>query len=258
MNEKFGFQRYPMEQSQLWVTCPKRVRVFFGGEAIADSQRVMLLRTMPPTYYFPREDVRMDLLKSTEHTERGKFGEASYWTVEVGERRAENAAWHFVDPPSSAPDVKGYVAFDWKRMDAWYEEDEPVTVHPRDPYTRLDILQSSRPVKVVIAGETVAESERPVLLFETGLPTRYYLYRTDVRMDLLEPTDKHTECPYKGVASYYSVRVGETLKENIVWTYPFPNPQHTRIQNLLCFYSEKLDGFYVDGQPLPDVEMPGS
>ncbi len=189
----------------------------------------------------------MKVLKATKHQESGKFGERQFWTLTAGGKESKNAAWAFVDPPSSGPDVKGFITFDWESMDEWLEEDEPVTVEPRDPYTRIDIRQSSRNVKVVMNGEIVAESDRPVLLFETGAITRFYLYRSDVRMDLLEPTEKHTGCPYKGIADYFSVRVGDEIKENVVWTYPYPNLQCAMIQNLICFYSEKLEEFYVDG-----------
>ncbi len=253
MNKKLGFQRFPKVKSELWVPCPKRVRVFFDGKIIADSRRVMLLRQFPIRYFFPREDVNMDWLEPSEQSHTRKLGKTRNWTVKVEDRKAEGAAWQYIDPPSNGHDVEGYVTFDWDSMDEWYEEDEPITVHPRDPYTRIDMLQSSRNVGIVIAGETIAESNRPVLLFETGHMTRYYLYRTDVRLDLLEPTDKHTGCPYKGTASYYSVRVGDTYKENVVWTYRSPYPECSRIQNMLCFYSEKIKEFYVDGELLSET-----
>ena len=133
-------------------------------------------------------------------------------------------------------------------MDAWFEEDEEVFVHPRDPYTRLDVIQSSRHVRVVVGGETVAETDHPVLLFETGLPVRYYIPKVDVRMDLLEPSKSHTECPYKGIASYYSVRIGDQVVVDIAWYYPFPHLEVGKIQNLISFYDEKVDAVYVDGE----------
>jgi uncharacterized protein (DUF427 family) len=135
-------------------------------------------------------------------------------------------------------------------MDAWYEEDDEVFVHPRDPHHRVDVLNSSRHVKVVVEGVVVAETRRPRLLFETGLPTRYYIPKIDVRMDLLEPTDSITACPYKGRASYWSVRAGERLLEDLVWVYPAPIPECPKIENLLSFYNEKVD-IYVDGELQP-------
>jgi uncharacterized protein (DUF427 family) len=131
-------------------------------------------------------------------------------------------------------------------MDAWFEEDEEVFVHPRDPYTRVDTVHSSRQVRVEIDGVTLGETHRPILLFETGLPTRYYIPKQDVRMDLLEPTESVTRCPYKGVARHWSAQVRDKLIKDIVWSYPAPIPECPKIENLLSFYNEHVD-LYVDG-----------
>jgi uncharacterized protein (DUF427 family) len=133
-------------------------------------------------------------------------------------------------------------------MDAWFEEDDEVYVHARDPYKRVDVLHSSRHVKVVVAGEVVADSRRPALLFETGLPTRYYLPKADVRMDLLMPSDTETQCPYKGTASYYSVRSGSFLARDIAWYYRRPILECSPTENLVCFFDERVDAVYVDGE----------
>jgi uncharacterized protein (DUF427 family) len=233
---------------------PKRIRVFFGGEKVADTEDVRLLweEHRTPVYYFPPDDVRMDLLESTEHRVTwASRGEASYWTIHAGGRTAENAVWSFADPKPRAGALQDLIAFEWEAMDAWYAEDEPLYVHARNPYHRIDVLRSSRHVEVVVAGETVADTDRPVLLFETGLPTRYYIPRLDVRMELLLPSDNHTECPYKGVASYYSVRVGDAVAEDIVWYYPFPLSEVRKIRDMLCFYNERVDALYVDGELMP-------
>ena len=132
-------------------------------------------------------------------------------------------------------------------MDDWFEEDEQVFVHARDPFTRIDILQSSRHVEVFVGGVKVADSVRPRILFETGLPARFYLPKTDVRMDLLERSDLHTECPYKGTASYYSVHTGEETVENIVWWYPAPVKESAEIAGMVSFYNEKVD-IKIDGE----------
>jgi len=243
------------------VPSPKWLRVFFGGEVIADSRRVILLREKGqlPVYYFPQQDVRMDrLLASDLKPYRPPKGVASHWSVQVGERIAENAAWGYLAPEPVCADLKGYIAFDWNAMDAWFEEDEEVFVHARDPYKRIDVIHSSRHVRVVVAGETVAETRRPALLFETGLPTRYYIPKMDVRMDLLVPSETHTGCAYKGRASYYSVQVGETLVEDIAWYYPFPNPEVGKIQNLVCFFNERVDALFVDGELMPKPKTPWS
>ncbi len=250
MDNKLGYQFIPKVQNELWVPSAKRVRISFNGRIIADSRRTILFRQYPMRYFFPPEDVSIGWLEPGDQSDMGSLGKTKNWTVAVDARKAESAAQQYIDPPSENHDIKGYFAFDWNSMDEWYEEDEPVTVHPRDPFTRIDMMQSSRRVKVVIAGEVIAESNRPVLLFETGHFTRYYFYRTDVRLDLLEPTDKHTGCPYKGIASYYSVKAGDTRKENIVWTYPFPYSECIRIQNMLCFFSERIKEFYIDGELL--------
>ncbi len=253
MSEMIGYKKFPRVESNYWIDCPKRIRTIFAGKTVADSRKAKLFRGHPKAYYFPKDHVRMECLKPSDHEETGKFGERQFFHVRVKEHTVDNAAWEFIDPPSSGPDVKGYLRFDWGSMAQWLVEDEPVTVGPRDPYTRLDIRQSSRDVKVIVNGVTVAESDLPVMLFETGVATRFYLYRTDVRMDLLEPTDKRSGCPYKGNADYYSIMVDEFQQENVVWTYPSPNPQCARLKNLLCFYSEKIDGFYVDGEPFHQV-----
>ena len=231
----------------------KRVRAFFADTAIANSSRALLLleRKHLPVYYFPMDDVRMDLLKETDrHTHCSRKGNASYWTIEVGDRRSENAAWSYLDPIPQAAEIKGYVAFYWNELDSWFEEDDEVFVHPRDPYTRVDVLNSSRHVRVEVEGETIAETHRPRLLFETGLPTRYYIPKDDIRMDLMKPTATKTRCPYKGEASYWSVEAGGKVLEDLAWSYPQPIPECPKIENLVSFFNEKVD-IYVDGELRP-------
>jgi uncharacterized protein (DUF427 family) len=230
---------------------PKRVRVRFGGEWIADSRRALLLHETghTPVYYFPRDDVRMDLLRPSEHRTHCPYkGDAAYWHARVGDRVAEDAVWAYPDPLEEQRVLKDYVAFYWDRMDQWFEEDDEVFVHPKDPYKRIDVLHSSRHVRVMLGGEVVAESHRARLLFETGLPVRYYLPQTDVRLDLLEPSDQITRCPYKGEARYWSVRVGDRVFKDICWSYPYPNPEVARIQGLLCFFNERVEELWVDGE----------
>ena len=232
--------------------CPKRVRVYLGPEAVADSTRVLTMfeTSHLPVYYFPRADVHMDLLTETDHhTDCPYKGTASYYSVKVGDRVAENAAWTYPDPLVGAPaELADHVALYWRKMDSWFEEDEEVFVHPRDPYKRIDVLQSSRHLEVRVAGELVAETRRPVLLFESHLPTRYYIPKLDVRLDVLEPSELTTQCPYKGVASYYSVKVGDEVAKDIAWYYPHPTLECSKIENMVCFFNEKVDGLYVDGE----------
>ena len=229
------------------------MRVKFGGQFVADSTHVMLLRQTGrlPVYYFPQSDVRMDMLEPTGSDSSTPLGEATRYRVRVNGNSADDAAWSYTQPAAGAPDLLGYVAFDWNKMDAWFEEDDEVFVHPRDPYKRIDVMHSTRHVQVVLGGVTVADTHRPRLLFETGLPTRYYIPKQDVRMDLLVPSEHHTRCPYKGLASYYSAKVGDKVYENIVWYYPYPIPECPKLENLLCFYNEKVDSIIVNGEAEP-------
>jgi uncharacterized protein (DUF427 family) len=236
---------------------PKRVRVRFNGETIADSLRVRILRETAhlPVYYFPRDDVRMDLLHRTEHDTYCPYkGSASYWTLEVDGKAAEKAVWGYEQPFDEVAEIKDYVAFYWNKMDAWYEEDEEVFVHARDPHVRIDVLDSSRPVRVVLGGEKIAETKRARFLFETGLPTRYYIPREDVRMDLLTASDTRTACPYKGTAAYWTARVDDKDFPDIAWSYPEPTPEASRIRDYLCFFNERVDDIFLDGVPLPKVK----
>ena len=221
--------------------------MYLGGEVIADTTHPKLVWERPyyPVYYFPIGDVRPGALIATEHTKRSPSrGTADVFDVKSSSGTAEKAAHQHAGSPIE--EIRDYVAFDWDAMDGWFEDDEEVFVHARDPYTRIDILPSSRHIEVKVDGVTVADSHQPRLLFETGLPVRYYLPKTDVRMDLLTPTETRTHCPYKGTAEYWSVTVGDTTHEDLVWGYPTPLPESTKAAGLVSFYNEKLD-IYVDG-----------
>lgn len=240
---------------------PRRVRVKFGGETIADSTAAHLLFETRhlPVYYFPRADVRMDLLRPTEHHTYCPYkGTASYWTIAAGGRESENAVWGYLEPFDEVAAIRDYVAFYWKEADSWWEEDEEIFVHARDPYKRVDVIASSRSVKVVLGGEVVAETTKARFLFETRLPTRYYIPQEDVRMDLLTPTAKVTACPYKGTARYWTARVGGREYPDIVWSYPDPIPECPKVKGLLCFFNEQVDAIYVDGAEVPRPVTPWS
>ena len=229
---------------------PKRVRVMFGGKTVADSQHAALLFEQGhlPLYYLPKADIDMSLLSATEkRTHCPRKGNAVYWSVQAGGKEAENAVWSYPEPLAGAETLADYMAFYWDKMDTWFEEDEPVHVHARNPYHRVDTRLSSRHIKVMHGGEVVAESSRPTLLFETDVTTRYYLPAVDVRLDLLTPSDTTSECPYKGDARYYSLKVGEH-PQDLVWSYEKPLPEAFDVRDKLCFYSEKVDAFYVDGE----------
>jgi len=234
--------------------CAKRVRVIASNTTIADTTRVQLLRETGhvPVYYFPREDLRMDLLERSGHTTFCPFkGTASYWHVTQGADRRENAVWSYETPFEEVAEIKDTMAFYWNKMDAWFEEDEEVFVHARDPKVRLDVLDSTRRVQVTLGGEVVADTTGARFLFETGLPVRYYIPRGDVRGGLLEPSGTVSACPYKGRAAYHSLRVGGAHYPDIVWYSPEPVEEAARIKDMLCFFNEKVDAISIDGEALP-------
>jgi uncharacterized protein (DUF427 family) len=235
----------------------KRIRAVFAGNVVADTVHPLLVWEVPyyPTYYFPRDDVRPEFFAASGRTSHSPSrGDARLSTIRAGAREAVDAAQEYAESPIE--ELRGHVRLDWNAMDSWFEEDEEVFTHPRDPRVRVDILASSRHVRVEIDGVTVADSVRPRLLFETDLPTRYYLPKTDVRLDLLEKSDTVTHCPYKGATEYWSVRVGDELHTDLVWGYPSPLPESQKIIGLLAFTDEKVD-VYVDDvlQPRPKTKF---
>ncbi|AHY45430.1 protein of unknown function (DUF427) [Rubrobacter radiotolerans] len=245
---EFNFDTNVLKPHTLYFEpTPKRVRAFFGGEVVADSRRAKLLHetAIMPVYYFPEEDVRFDLLTPTDHTTHCPFkGDASYWTVRAGGEVGENLVWSYREPGADAGYLKGHVAFYFERMERWMEEEEEILGHPRDPYHRVDVIRGSGPVTVSVNGETVAETEAPMVLFETGLPPRYYVPPGDVRRELLQASETRTVCPYKGVASYWSVRLGGATVEDAAWSYPDPLSEAARVEDHLCF-SESVAGVEV-------------
>jgi uncharacterized protein (DUF427 family) len=225
----------------------KRIRAYLGGELVADTTRPVLVWEVPyyPTYYFLVEDVRLDLLQPDGGADHSpNRGDGRTFTIRAGGKEAAGAAVRYEDSPNE--ELRDLIRLEWDAMDAWFEEDEEVFIHPRDPHTRVDILPSSRHVRVEVDGVTIAESGSPRLLFETGLPVRYYLPKTHVRMDLLTPTDTVSRCPYKGQAEYWSVRAGATVHDDLAWSYRTPLPESERIAGLISFYNDKVD-LYVDG-----------
>jgi uncharacterized protein (DUF427 family) len=229
-------------------TGSKRVRAFLGGEVVADATAPLLVWERPyyPAYYFPLADVRAKLLEADHGAvvRSPSRGDGRTFTIRAGGKQAPAAAVRFEESPIEP--LRDAIRLDWDAMDAWFEEDEEVFTHPRDPYTRVDILPGSRHVRVEVAGVTIAESASPRLLFETGLPVRYYLPKPHVRLDLLTRTDTATHCPYKGRAEYWSVRAGDEVHEDLAWSYRTPLPESQKIAGLVCFYNEKVD-IYLDG-----------
>jgi uncharacterized protein (DUF427 family) len=257
---RFNFEPPPPGRAVYLEPSPKRVRVIVGGETVADSRNVKLLHESghQPIYYFPPEDVRAELLEpGNRHTHCPKKGDASYYTIRVGDQVVDNGAWYYPDPIDSAPPIKDLIAFYFNRMDRWFEEDEEIVGHPRDPYHRIDTLRTSRQIRLSLDGELLAETNRATALFETGLPTRWYLPIDDIVADL-QPSATHTICPYKGEASYRSVSLdsGETV-DDLVWYYPDPLPEALKIKDLVCFYNEHVD-IELDGELQERPESPWS
>ena len=228
----------------------KRVRAFLGGAVVADTTRPVLVWEVPyyPAYYVPLEDVRAELVADGGGAHSPSRGEGRTFTVRAGGREAPGGALRYPDSP--IPELRDLVRLDWHAMDAWFEEDEEVFTHPRDPYTRVDALRSNRRVRVEFDGVVLADSASPVMVFETGLPVRYYVNRTDVRFEHLVPSDTVTSCPYKGMTSgYWSVLAGGTVHKDLAWAYDFPTRQLLPIAGLVAFYNEMVDT-YLDGEPL--------
>ena len=221
---------------------PKRVRAVIGGRVVADSLGARYVWEVPyyPAYYLPLRDVAAELVPTgrTEHSP--SRGEGHVHDVRVGDVVREGAALTFPDSPLQ--ELRELVRFDWESIDEWFEEDEPIYVHPRGPAHRVDVYGSSRHVRISLDGVVLAESAQPRILFETGLPPRYYLPRTDTRMELLRPSELRTGCPYKGTASYWDVVLPDgTVHEGLVWGYPTPLPESQKVAGLVCFYNEKVD-----------------
>jgi uncharacterized protein (DUF427 family) len=225
----------------------KRVRAYLAGRLVADTRRPWLVWEGPhyPAYYLPAGDVTAELVPTGETRHSPSRGDAVLYDVRAGDAVARGAALRY--PASPLPELRDLVRLEWPAMDEWLEEDEPVYTHPRDPYHRVDILASSRHVRVEVDGVTVADSARPVILFETGLPPRHYLPLPDVRTDLLTPTATQTHCPYKGTATYWSVDAGHGPHPDLVWAYRAPLPESQKVAGLACFYDEKAD-VYLDGE----------
>jgi uncharacterized protein (DUF427 family) len=223
------------------------VRGFLGGLLVFDTRAPVLVWEAPyyPAYYVPVRDVRATLVPTARREQSPSRGEAEYFDVEVDGRSAREAAWRY--PRSPLEDLRELVRFEWKALDEWLEEDEPIYVHPRDPYKRVDVLASSRHVEVSVNGVKVADSRQPRILFETGLPPRHYLPLADVRLELLVPSEKTSQCPYKGTASHWSVRAGAQLVKDVAWTYRAPFAEVQKIAGLVAFYDERVD-VTLDGE----------
>jgi uncharacterized protein (DUF427 family) len=250
-----------------WEPVTRRVRALLDGVPVVDSRRAVLVwepRRISPMYAVPDEDIAGEVVPDARpappdpgfpvlppevpfaiHTARG---ERLLIRPEGGPDAAQGLRL-------ADPEVAGLVLLDFDGFDAWLEEDEPVASHPRDPFHRIDTLRSSRHVRVELGGEVLAETRRPVLLFETSLPARTYIPRDDVRMDLLVPTGTHTRCAYKGEARYWSVEGAGAAGEDIAWSYEAPLRDATQVRDLIAFFDERSD-VTADGVPLARPNTP--
>ncbi len=257
----------------------KRIRGLLGDRTVVDSTRALIVwepKRVVPMYAVPAEDIDAQLsaqpaagsnetppdgvaaMDAPQLLGRPVFdpsipfsfhtSEGEPLTIRSGGVEREGAAFRFSDP-----DLAGYVLLDFGAFDEWYEEDELNVSHPRDPFHRIDIVHSSRPVRVEAGGEVLAESSDPCFLFEPPLPVRYYLPPEDVRNDLLRPSDTKTFCAYKGQASYWSLD-GE---DDLVWTYPEPLREAAEVTGRLAFFNERVD-IIVDGMRLERPVTPWS
>ena len=225
---------------------PRRVRGYLGHELVFDTTAARYVWEVPyyPQYYIPRSDVGPEFLRDEDHPQKVQLGPSRLHSL-VGAGQTYQSAARVFDADTDSP-VAGLVRFDWDAL-RWFEEDEPIYGHPRNPYVRVDALRSHRNIRVELDGVLLADTGSPVLLFETGLPTRYYIDPTDVAFEHLEPSSTETLCPYKGTTSgYWSVRVGDTVQPDLAWTYHYPLPAVGPIAGLVAFYNEKVD-IVVDG-----------
>ena len=223
---------------------PRRVRATFAGETVLDTTRGRLLHesNLLPVLYVPEADVRTDLLTPTDHRTHCPFkGDASYWTLTVGDRSADDAVWGYPEPLEGAEWLRGHVAFYWDRLDAWFDEDEEVHGHLRDPFHRVDARRSSRRIVVRRGDEVLADTSRPIVVSENGLPNRYYVPVADVRTDRLVSSTTRTHCPYKGWASYWSLREGPADEtSDIAWSYEEPFSDVALAAGHLCFLADGI------------------
>jgi uncharacterized protein (DUF427 family) len=230
---------------------PRRIRALLNGQTVLDTTRALYVWEWPyyPQYYVPVDGIIADLLVDEDKTQRLHRGTARLHGLRAGDVARPSSARLFTG--DALEGLVHTVRFDWDALDAWFEEDEQVFVHPRNPYVRVDALRSTRSVRIELDGEILGESASPVMVFETGLPTRYYLNRTELNFDNLVPTETVTSCPYKGETSgYWTVRIGDTIHPDLAWSYDFPTRQLLPIAGSIAFYNEKVD-VTVDGELLP-------
>jgi len=239
----------PLPERLLYIEpLRRRMRVRFGGAWIADSENVLLLFEPGryPVAYFPEADVSPEVLKRSEHTTKHPdLGHTSWYLVKAGGQRALRGAWQHVDLPAFASDLGARIAFAWRAMDAFYEEEERILGHAADSYHRIDIRQTSRHLVVRDRDRVVADSKRPLVLYESGFAPRWYVPRADIDESALTFVEHQTFCPYKGLCSYYDI--GDARFAG--WSYREAYPEVGRISGLISFEPDVVSVF-LDGTQL--------
>jgi uncharacterized protein (DUF427 family) len=229
---------------------PRRLRAVLANRTVLDTTEARYVWEWVnyPQYYIPLADVDADVLVDEGHAERLRWGTARVHGLRVEGQHRPGAARVYGEDAIAG--LAGTVRFEWSALDEWLEEDERVFVHPRNPYTRVDALRSTQRVRIELDGVVLAESVSPVMVFETGLPTRYYLNRTEVDFDHLVPSSTVTACPYKGTTSaHWSVEVGGRTHADLAWSYDFPTRALLPIAGLVAFYNEEVE-VSIDGRRL--------
>ena len=236
----------PLPKRLLYVEpLRRRLRVRLGGTWIADSEHAVVLFEPGryPVAYFLESEIPQGVLEPTEHvTHHPELGRTAWYAVRVGEHSAPRGAWQHVDLPGYARELQGRVAFAWRAMDAFYEEDERIVGHAADSYHRIDIRQTSRHLTVRQADRIVADSRRPLVLYESGFAPRWYVPRDDVDESALTAVDQQTFCPYKGLCSYYSI--GDARQA--AWSYRQAYAEVGRIADFVSFEPD-LVSVLIDG-----------
>jgi len=239
----------PLPERLLYIEpLRRRMRVRFGGAWIADSEDVLLLFEPGryPVAYFPEADVSPEVLERSEHTTKHPdLGHTSWYLVKAGGQRALRGAWQHVDLPAFASDLGARIAFAWRAMDAFYEEEERILGHAADSYHRIDIRQTSRHLVVRDRDRVVADSKRPLVLYESGFAPRWYVPRDDIDESALTFVEHQTFCPYKGLCSYYDI--GDARFAG--WSYREAYPEVGRISGLISFEPDVVSVF-LDGTQL--------
>ncbi|HWG73911.1 MAG TPA: DUF427 domain-containing protein [Acidimicrobiales bacterium] len=221
-----------------------RIRGDLDGTTVVDATAARMLHEtgLLPRWYFPRDSVRADMLEPSSTTTHCPFkGDALYWNVRVGDKVIADALWEYPEVVAGAPDLSGLLSPYMEKFDRWWDEDEEVHEHPRDPFHRVDARRSSAHVVVRSGGEVVADTGAPVAVKETGLPVRWYVPLGDVDAALLTETSTETYCPYKGVASYWTLEVGEQRFEDAVWTYREPLLEAVPAKGCVCFLADGIE-----------------